>query len=105
MPVESAHQPAFDGHVEQTHPRALRRGAGDDGVELLADAAIAADGGGGFGHLPLDFLGGVFLLGAVLGDLRQVRRRIGRALPAMAAFSRRWVIKSGNRRLGAVEWV
>ena len=106
-PFEAAHDLAFDRRAAQmrTHvplsdaPVTMR-------VEALADARCEQQRRGGLAHLPLDLGGVVFLLGAVHGQRRQLVVRVRRAArPASAAFSRRWVTRSGKRRFGAVECV
>ena len=95
-PFGAAHELAFDRRVEDAHPGALRRGAGDDAVEVLADAGGEQQRGGGLAHLALDLVRRVLLLGAVRGERAElVVACRAAARPASAAFTRRCVMRSG----------
>src|SRR5579871_5111126 len=52
-----AGQTAFNWNLQNAYPGAFCRRAGDDAVELLADARLQHDGGGGLGDLPFHLLG------------------------------------------------
>lgn len=64
----SLHQHTLGGDFQKPYPRAFGGGAGDDAIELLADARFEEKGGRGFADLPLDLVGGVFGLRAMLGE-------------------------------------
>ena len=99
------HQLAFHRRPQDADPGPLLRSARDDRVELLPDPRLQQERGGRFPHLALDLVRPVLRLGAVLGQLLQFRVCVrGRAV-ASAAFKSRCAIRSGKRRLGAVEWV
>jgi hypothetical protein len=63
--IESIHDPALHGQLEQAYPGALHGRAGDDPVELLPGSMLEKEGCGGFLHAPLDLGGFVFCLRAV----------------------------------------
>src|SRR6266511_4823268 len=67
--LEAVDELAFDGRIEDTHPRSFLGGSGNDRVETLADAPLQEQGGGGLAHLPLDLVRGILLLRAVSGEL------------------------------------
>src|SRR5215475_9387655 len=58
-PLLTALDTALYRRVEDADPRALRRSAGNDAVELLTDAARQEARGRGLPHHPLDLLRGV----------------------------------------------
>ena len=105
-PLESSLQTPSTGMLESLNPRALRSGAGDDGVEVLPDAIREPERRRGFLRQALDLVGRILLTRAVLRQRRQLAKacRAGSCL-AIAAFSSRCVTRSGKRRFGAVEWV
>ncbi len=57
---------AFNGHIEQANPGSFLRSTRHQGVKRLANFRLQEEGCCRFVHLPFDFFGGVFLLGAVL---------------------------------------
>jgi hypothetical protein len=81
---QAAHQPAFQHRAGDAHEGALGRGAGDDGIEGLADAPAQQGRAGGLEHLALDAVGVVLLQRAVPGDGLQLLQRIRGRLPEPA---------------------
>ena len=76
------------GGWREPNPSAFVRRAGDDGVELLSNLSREQQRGGGLVDLALNFGGGVFLIGAVLGQFRQLRNGVGQRLRPPARLSR-----------------
>ena len=98
------HQLSLGRRLHQTHPGSFFGGTGDKGVEHLPNPAGEELRRSGFPHLALHLCCRIFLLGA----MRRQHFQFGRAdrgawPPASVAFSSLWVIRSGNRRFGAVE--
>ena len=67
--LRALHEPAFRRRLEEPHPGALVRGTSDDGIELLANFSGQQQRGGGFVDLALNLGGGIFLIGAMLGEI------------------------------------
>ena len=106
--LEASHQPPLDGGPHDADPRAFRGRSGHERFEPLADSRHEQQRGGGLPDLPLDLRRVVLLLGAVPREGVELTvavrgRPAGR--PAIADLSSRCVMRSGKRRLGAVECV
>ena len=65
-------RPSVGGWSSRTQVPFVRR-PGDDGVELLSNFSRQQQRGGRLVDLALNFGGGIFLIGAVLGEFRQFR--------------------------------
>ena len=76
--LETALQPPFDRRLENPHPRSLRRGAGDEAVELLSNPAGQEQSRCRLPAPPLDLGGVVLSLRAMLGKFPQLREGIGK---------------------------
>ena len=63
------HEPAFGRRLEEPDPSALVRRAGDDGVELLSNFSGQQQRRGGLVDLAFNLGGGIFLIGAMLGEV------------------------------------
>ena len=79
-------EPAFGRRLEKPNPSALVRCASDDGVELLSNLSRQQQRGGGLDDPAFNFGGGVFLIGAVLGQLRQLRNGVGQRCACQRGF-------------------
>src|SRR6185503_15945587 len=77
-PAITAHHPPFDRRRADAHVGALRARAGDDPVELLADARGDDERGGRLADLALHLAGRVLLRGAMRGKLFELVDRIRR---------------------------
>ena len=71
------HEHALDRRLEQAHPGVGRRAAGDDGVVTLADVRLQQQRSFRLAHAPLHLLRGIFLLGAVHGQVLELGRAVG----------------------------
>src|SRR5439155_26782547 len=80
-PLLTALDAALHRRVEDADPRALRRGAGHDAVELLADASRQETRGRGLPHQPFDLLGAVLLERAFRGERAELVATVGNFLP------------------------
>ena len=76
-PLSALHEPSFGRWQDKPNPSALVCRTGDDGVELLADFSRKQERCSGLVDLTLNLGGGVFLVGAVLGEVRQFRDGVG----------------------------
>jgi hypothetical protein len=85
-PLNAEREPAFGRRLEEPDPSAFVRGAGDDGVELLSNLSGQQQRGGGLVDLALNLGGGVFLIGAVLGEFRQFRDGVGQRRAGQRGF-------------------
>jgi hypothetical protein len=104
---KTALQSSFDGWMQYANPCSFRCGAGDNGVELIADSRFQQHGRRGFADLPFHLLGGAQRLSyagaksarkqpllAILLD-RRVTWRSGRSLHR---FIRRHTARLGHPR-------
>src|SRR5262249_36092752 len=78
QPLETVDELALDRRIEDPDPGALLRSAGPDGVEVLADPVLEEHRRGRLAHLAFDLVRVVFLLGAVTGELLELRVRVRR---------------------------
>src|ERR1035441_9207226 len=76
--LEPALQPPFDRRLEDPYPRSLRRGAGDEAVELLSIPAGQEQSRCRLPDPPLDLGGVVLSLRAMLGKFRPLRQGLGK---------------------------
>ena len=80
------HEAAFGRRPEEPHPGAFGRGAGDDGVELLSDFSGEQQRGSRLVDLALNLGGGIFLIGAVLGEICQFGDGVGQRRTGQRGF-------------------
>ena len=91
--------PSMGGVATRTQVPFARR-AGDDRVELVADARRDHHRGRGLPHLTLDLVRRVLLLRAMRRELLELAEAYGAGCPASDAFSSRCVITSGIAPVG-----
>ena len=63
------HEPPFGRWLIKPYPRAFIRCAGNDGVELLSNFSGQQQRGSRLADLAFNFGGGIFLIGAMLGEV------------------------------------